>query len=230
MSGKLFIVGTPIGNLGDITLRALETLKSVDMIACENRDRHLKLLNHFEIKKKLLEYSPANEVNSAKGIVKLLLEGKNIALVSDAGMPGISDPGMILVDSAYQNEIEVVVIPGVSALSALISMSGYRADAVLFLGFLSKKEGKIKKELRLYTDFEGIIVIYVSQYQIKKLLEMINIIYGNVEIIIGREITKVNEEWIKGKVLEIIEKGFEEKGEFSLGIIKNNSKKLQNDL
>ena len=131
MSGILYVVSTPIGNFGDITKRALEILESVDIIACENRDRHIKLLNHYNIKKRLIEYSPANEKNSSRGIVKLLLEGKNIALVSDAGAPGLSDPGAILVEEARRNSVKIVPAPGVSALTTCFQWRDFRLKGPL---------------------------------------------------------------------------------------------------
>ncbi len=216
MNGTLYVVATPIGNLGDITLRALETLKAVDMIACENPVHSLKLLNHFGIKKRLLEYSPANEANSAKGIVSLMKDGKNIALVSDSGTPCVSDPGTRLTRLAGEEGITVVPIPGPSALTALISASGFPADRAVFLGFLSKKEGKAMKELAVFREIECVIAVYVSSHQLKKILGCVNNIFGNVEIIIGREMTKVNEELIRGRADELPERQITEKGEFAI--------------
>lgn len=225
-AGKLYVVGTPIGNLSDITPRAKETLASVDTIACENRDRHVRLLNHLGIKKHLIEYSPANEKNSAKGIVKLLLEGKNIALVSDAGMPGVSDPGRYVVEEARNNGVTVIPIPGVSALTTLLAVSGFSSSRVVFLGFLSKSPGKIAKELRLYKDLDAVLVLFVSSYQLKKLLEGLNKVFGNVEIVIGREMTKLNEEYLRGTVEGFLGNLPEDRGEFTLAVrqtVKTNS-------
>lgn len=216
MAGKLYIVATPIGNLNDITLRAIETLKDVDIVACENKERHLKLLSHFDIQKRLFEYSPANEENVAKGIVKEIIAGKNVALVSDAGTPLISDPGKKLITLARKNNIQIIPIPGVSALSTILSISNFPAKSVIFLGFLPKREGKITKELEKFKDIEVTIVLFSSSFQIKKILILINKIFGNVEIIIGREMTKQNEEFIIGNIENIINKGFNEKGEFTL--------------
>ncbi len=216
MPGKLYIVATPIGNLNDITLRGLETLRNVDIIACENVERHLKLLSHFKIKKRLFEYSPKSEEASAKGIVKEILGGKNVALVSDAGTPLISDPGRKLISLSREQNIEIIPIPGVSALSTIISISGFPSKNVIFLGFLPKSEGKIKKEFTKFINIEATIVFFSSPYQIKKVLPIINKIFGNVEIIIGREMTKENEEFIAGNLEEIIEIGFKEKGEFTV--------------
>lgn len=222
-AGTLYVVATPIGNLEDITPRALETLKSVDVIACENRNRHVKLLNRYEIKNRTIEYSPSNEVNSAKGIVKMLEEGKNIALVSDAGTPGLSDPGRVLLEFAHNAGIKVVPIPGVSALTALISVSGFSSKRLVFLGFLPKKDGKATKEISIFKDIECVIVLFCSQYRIKKLLNIVNNVFGNSDIIIGREITKINEELLRGTAAELLQTNFTEKGEFCLAI--NNKKK-----
>lgn len=229
--GKLYIVGTPIGNLSDMTQRALDTLGSVDTIACENRDRHIKLLNHYGIKKHLIEYSPANEKNSSKGIVKLLLEGRSIALVSDAGMPGVSDPGRYVVEEARKNGVAVVPIPGVSALTTLLSVSGFSAARVVFLGFLSKSPGKINRELRLYREMDAVLVIFVSTWQLKKVLEGINNILGNVEIIIGREMTKMNEEFLANTAEGFLMNLPEEKGEFTLAVRVNSlpEKQIETD-
>lgn len=216
MNGILYVVSTPIGNLGDITLRALEILKNVDGIACENRDRHIKLLNRYSIKNRLLEYSPANEKNSSKGIVKLLLEGKNIALVSDAGVPGLSDPGYVLLEEARKNFIKIVPVPGVSALTTLLSVSGMPFKKLIFLGFLPKSLSRIEKELGQYRSFNGGIVFFANQRHVKKILDLINKIFDNVEIIIGREMTKMNEEFVRDKITEIIKAGIEERGEFTI--------------
>ncbi len=220
MPGTLYVVGTPIGNLSDITLRALETLRAVDIIACENRNHHLKLLNHFEIKKRIIEVSPANEKNSAAGIVKLLQEGNDIALVSDAGTPGLSDPGGLVVDSVRLAGLPVIPIPGPSALASLFSVAGMPGKRILFLGFLSKKSGKLEKELTAWkdTDTDMTIILYVSPYQVKKVLESINKTLGNVEILVGREMTKAHEEYLRGPVEAILQHDFPEKGEFSLAV------------
>ncbi len=219
MPGTLYIVSTPIGNLGDITDRALRTLKSVDIIACENSKRHLKLLSHFEIRKKVIEYSPKNEEHSANGILKLLLEGKNVALVSDAGTPIISDPGKKLLSILKEKKIKIVPIPGVSALTTLLSVCSFSTKNIVFLGFLPKTEGKIKKELMKFINIEATIVLFSSPYQVKKILNIINKIYGNVEIIIGREMTKENEEFIEGHLEDVLNKGFNELGEFTIAFL-----------
>lgn len=226
MSGTLYVVATPIGNLGDISARAIETLKSVDAIAAENPRHHLKLLNHLEMKKRILECSPANEKNSAPGIVKLLEQGQNIALVSDAGVPLLSDPGRMIVDTAISAGIEVIPVPGPSALTALLSVSGFSSNPFIFLGFLPKKEGKASKMLKQFCEIPSTIVLFCSHYHLKKTLQMIYHIFENAEIIIGREMTKLNEEYLRGSVSELLEAEITPKGEFTIAV--NNFKKVRN--
>ncbi len=223
MSGTLFVVATPIGNLADITLRALEVLKAADVIACENRERHLKLLNHYGIHKRLIEYSPANERNSANGIVKLLQSGQSVALVTDAGVPGVSDPGRFAVEEARKNGMAVVPVPGPSALTTLLSVCGFSGGTVVFAGFLSKSEGKIRKELYKYKELDCTLVLYVSSHQIRKVLGQIQQIFGNAEILMGREMTKANEEFRTGTAERLLEGPLEERGEFTLAV-RNNLK------
>lgn len=167
--GTLYVVATPIGNLEDLSVRALETLKKVDKIACEHPDRHRKLLTHFGIHKQVLQMSAANEENSARGIVELLLRGENIALVSDAGTPGISDPGKHVVELARKNTIPIIPIPGPSALTAILSVLGESPKDVVFAGFLPKTLGKIQKILKTYEPLEITFVAFVSSFQIKKI-------------------------------------------------------------
>lgn len=230
MKGTLFVVATPIGNLEDITYRAVRTLQEVDYIACENKDRHLKLLRHLEIKTPALEYSPANERNSAKGLLKLLCEGKSVALVSDAGVPAISDPGRILVAEAAAAGIEIVPIPGASALTTIASVSGFHTDRIVFLGFLSKKPGKIAKELNLLKAMDCCIVVFCSHFQFKKVMETAYKNLGNVEIIIGREMTKINEEYIRTTAEKALEMEITEKGEFTIAFNYIYSKKKGDEI
>ncbi len=218
--GKLYVVATPIGNLEDISLRALETLKQVDRIACEHPDRHRKLLSHFGIHKPLLQVSAANETNSARGIAQLLLQGETIALVSDAGTPGISDPGKGVVEAARQAGVPVIPIPGPSALTAVLSVLGESPKDVVFVGFLPKTPGKIAKILRLYQELEITFVCFVSSFQIKKFLHTLNEQWGNVEILIGREITKLHESWISGRINDILETVLPAEGEWTVAVKK----------
>lgn len=218
MSGTLTIVATPIGNLGDITYRAVQALSEADLVACENPLHTLKLMNHLGLKKRLLEYSPANEENSAKGLVKLLQDGKNIALVTDAGVPGLSDPGKSLVTCAVEAGIRIVPIPGASALTTLVSVLEKTPKRLVFLGFLSKSGAKIGRELEIFREIDCTLICFVSSHQIKKFLETVHKILGNVDVLIGREMTKANEEFLRGTVRDILGYGFEERGEFTVAL------------
>ncbi|MCP4296953.1 MAG: 16S rRNA (cytidine(1402)-2'-O)-methyltransferase, partial [Proteobacteria bacterium] len=187
--GDLYIVATPIGNLNDITYRAVETLKNVDIIACEDTRQSRKLLNHYGISKHLISCRARNEVNSSSGIVKLLEEGKDIAYVSDAGTPGISDPGSILVRAARDAGFEIIPIPGASAQTALASIGGFKGKSVLFEGFLAQKSGKRKRRLRELLDREEAFVIYESPYRIEKLMKELSDAEPERLLIVGREMT-----------------------------------------
>lgn len=204
----LYVVATPIGNLSDITLRALEVLKNSDVILCEDTRQTIKLLNHYEIKgKKLISFYAQNEKEKIDKVIKELKSGKNISLVSDSGTPCISDPGYHLIEACYENEIDVFSIPGPSALISAISISGFSADKFLFYGFLPRKDGKIKKILLSLKGIDSLVVFYESPYRVKNTLNLIREIYGDdIEIFLVREMTKKFEEKFKGKVVEILEK------------------------
>lgn len=191
--GTLYIVSTPIGNLEDITLRALNILKSVDIIACEDTRHSLKLLNHYEIKNRLISYHSHNEKNSSSGIVKLLKDGKNVALISDGGTPLISDPGYSVVGECRMEGITVTAIPGATALIPLLCMSGFRTDSFFFAGFLSCKGGKRRKDLEAYKSIEASLIFYESPHRIEKFVADIAAIYPDKQICIGKEISKINE-------------------------------------
>lgn len=194
----LYIVSTPIGNLSDITLRALEILKNVDIIACEDTRHSLKLLNHYNIKKKLISYHSYNEKISSIGIIKLLKEGKSIALITDSGTPCISDPGSFLVNNCLEEGVYVIAIPGPSAFLSLLVSSGFRSDKFFFHGFLSPKKGRQIKQLSEMSKIEATHIIYESPYRILKLLENINTIFPEKNLCIGKELTKINEKVIRG--------------------------------
>lgn len=219
MTGQLFVVGTPIGNLNDMTFRAVDTLKKVSVIACENIAHTKTLLNHFEIQpKKLIQCSAANERNSAKGIIKILSEGYDVALVSDAGMPGISDPGSLLVHFVTQSGFVVIPIPGVSALTTLVSVAGLNADNIVFTGFLSKKEGKILKTFRMHGKKNTAFVIFVSCHRIKKFFETLKSFGFDADIVLGKELTKKYELIFRGSIDDclLLFEEKEAKGEFSV--------------
>lgn len=215
----LYLVATPIGNLQDITLRALETLKSVDVIACEDT-RHTKtLLDHYQIEKRLIATHAHNESASSSGIIELLASGLDVAFVSDAGTPAISDPGSLLVNRVREAGFRVVPIPGVSAITTLISVSGCREKSFLFEGFLSPKGGRRRTRLTQLLSYTTPIVLYESPFRILKLLEDLASLAPGIHVVVGREMTKLYEEFIEGSVEEVLEtltKRPSLKGEFAL--------------
>ena len=201
----LYIVGTPIGNLSDITYRALETFKTVDVIACEDTRHTLQLLNHFEIKKPLISCRAQNEQTAAQKIVHLLDEGQNVAYASDAGTPGISDPGAVLVDVARAAGHTIVPIPGACAFVSLASVAGSGGKSLLFEGFLSPKPGRRRSRLRELMATGFAFVLYESPFRIVKLLADIADIQCERRIVVGRELTKLHEEIVEGTAAEVIE-------------------------
>jgi 16S rRNA (cytidine1402-2'-O)-methyltransferase len=212
MAGKLYIVSTPIGNLGDITFRALETLKTVDLIACEDTRHTLNLLNHFEFKKPLISYHQHSKAPKVEKIIEELLAGKDIAVVTDAGTPGVSDPGEVLIRAAINEGIEIILIPGVSAAITALSVSGLNTDEFIFFGFLPHKKGRQTK-LKEIAQLNRTIILYESPYRIKKLLAELLEFVGDREVAVCREMTKKFEEITRGKISEISDK-IKEKGEF----------------
>lgn len=217
--GVLFIVATPIGNLGDITLRALEVFKEADYIACEDTRHTRGLLTHYRISKPLLSCRAVNEADSSEKIVKLLDQGCKVAYASDAGTPAISDPGAVLVKAARDAGHQIIPVPGASAFGAMMSIAGSYDKTVVFEGFLSPKAGKRKKRLKELFDFGAAFVLYESPYRIVKLLTDIAEIDGIREVVVGRELTKLHEELVKGSAEEV-RQDFENrasiKGEFSV--------------
>jgi 16S rRNA (cytidine1402-2'-O)-methyltransferase len=173
MTGKLFVVATPIGNLKDITFRAVETLKSVALIACEDTRHTKKLLSHYSINTPTTSYFEYNKVQKGEHLLRLLKEGKDIALVSDSGTPGISDPGFNIIRLAIENSILVTIIPGPSAVIAGIVLSGMPTDSFVFEGFLSQKPGKRRNELKILSQEKRTIVIYESPHRILKTLKVL---------------------------------------------------------
>jgi 16S rRNA (cytidine1402-2'-O)-methyltransferase len=213
--GKIFIVSTPIGNLGDITYRAVETLKSVDLIICEDTRVTKILLDHYEISKPLLVINAHNETRMLEKILEKIETGTNCALVSDAGTPCISDPGARLVNRLIAENINVIGIPGVSAGIMALSISGLPTDSFIFEGFLPQKKGRQKKLMSLSSE-DRTIVLYESTYRIKRLLEELNQYIPDREIVVARELTKKFEETWRGRASQILN-GFETKitkGEF----------------
>ncbi len=222
MSGRLFIVATPIGNLEDLSFRALQTLKSVDTIVCEDSRRTRILLNHYQIKKPLIPLHKFNEAATTPRLIQKLSGGQNLALVSDAGMPLLADPGHRLVQSCIQANIGVEVIPGPSAVTAALAISGLPTNIVLFLGYPPKKGGKrlklmeeIKKTMGL---LKPTVVLYEAPHRLLKTLEAINQTFGNIPIVVVRELTKIHEEIRREDITSALEhfRQTKPKGEFTL--------------
>lgn len=205
MAGKLYLIPTPIGNLKDITLRALEVLKHVDIIACEDTRQSLKLLNHFGIKKTLISYHMHNENGKSDDILNKLEEGKNIALISDAGTPGISDPGAILVRRCIEANIEFEVLPGATAITTAVVYSGLSTDKFIFVGFLSRDNKERREVLEGLISRSETIVFYEAPHRIRATLSYIYENFGNRKIAICRELTKLHETIIRGSLEECIE-------------------------
>lgn len=230
MNGKLYLVATPIGNLEDITLRALRILREVDLIAAEDTRHTLGLLNHFEISKPLISYYKQNEKSKSEILIKKLLEGQNVAIVSDAGTPGISDPGEEIVKVAIENGIEIIPIPGACAFVNALIASGLSSKEFSFIGFLSaiKKEKKEKLEEIKYET--RTLILYEAPHKLKTTLEAIYEILGDRKIVLARELTKIHEEFIRDNVSNILERIDEIKGEFVILIEGNSESKKDLEL
>lgn len=201
--GKIFVVATPIGNLSDITLRAIETLKQVDFIVCEDTRVTKILLDHYSISKPFVVANAQNESRKISEIIEKIKSGLSCALVTDAGTPAISDPGVRFINNAITNEIEVIGIPGANAAILALSISGLPTDSFVFEGFLPQKKGRQKKLLELSKE-ERTIVLYESTYRIKKLIEELNEYLPNRQIAVCRELTKKFEETWRGTAGEIL--------------------------
>lgn len=218
MLGTLFIVSTPIGNLEDITLRAIETLKKVDLIAAEDTRHTRILLDRYQIKTPTTSYFEYNKVKKTDYLLKILKEGRSVALVSDAGTPGISDPGYKVIRECIDNGISITPIPGPSGLIAALTASGKPTDKFSFEGFLSNKSARRKNQLEKLKNEERTAVLYESPHRILKLLGDILEVYGDVEIVLARELTKKFEEIKREKPSMLINhfKSTPPKGEFTV--------------
>lgn len=226
---KLYLVATPIGNFEDITFRAINTLKMVDIIYCEDTRTSLKLLNHYDISAPLHSYHLFNENEISTKIINNISEGKNVAIISDAGMPVISDPGWVAVNEAIKNDIEVVIIPGVSAgITALVG-SGLNSYQYYFAGFFNSKKAKREKELEKLVKKEETIVFYESPHRIEETLRIIDKLYKDRQIVIARELTKKHEEYLRGTAKEMLEAVETIKGELVV-LISGNKEKEDKDL
>ena len=220
----LYIIGTPIGNLGDLSFRAAEILKKSDLVACEDTRQTLKLLNHLGISVKMLSCRAQNEESGSRKIITLLDEGKTVAYTTDAGTPGLSDPGALLARKAAEAGHEVIPIPGPSAFAALVSVCGAQDKSVVFEGFLSPKPGRRKKRLKELLDTGFGFILYESPFRILKLFEDLADLDNTRYACVGREMTKLHEEYLRGSVAEIgeiLQKKAEKseiRGEFSVFI------------
>lgn len=206
MVGTLFIVATPIGNLEDITQRALRVLREVDLIACEDTRHTRKLLNHFGITTPTISYHEHNEQERAEQLCESLESGKNVALVSDAGTPLISDPGFRIVNAAADREISVVPIPGVSAVTTALCASGIPTDQFLFAGFLPARSGPRRAKLNQLREIPATLIFYEAPHRIRATLKDALEELGNREAVIARELTKLHEEFARGSLSQLIQR------------------------
>jgi len=219
-SGRLYLVPTPIGNLGDMTPRAVEVLGQVDLIACEDTRHSGRLLAHFGIAQKKISYFEHNEFKRVPQIISELKEGRNVAVISDGGAPGLSDPAYRLVKAAIEEDIEVTPLPGATAVIPALTGSGLPTDRFLFEGFLPVKPGKRRRRLEELKDFPHTLIIYESVHRIIKTLADIGVIFGDRPVCVAREITKIHEEFIRGTAAEVSEflTKNKQKGEFVIVI------------
>ncbi|MFZ5365621.1 MAG: 16S rRNA (cytidine(1402)-2'-O)-methyltransferase [Patescibacteria group bacterium] len=216
--GNLYIVATPIGNLKDITFRAVEILKEVNLIVCEDTRQTKKLLDHYQIKKPLLSFHQHSSDQKISDLMNRIKGGASIAYVSDAGTPNVSDPGGKLVEAAFKEGIKAIPIPGPSALTALVSVSGFKMDEFCFLGFIPHKKGRQKTYLKI-KESKTPIVFYESSHRIKKTLKDLSELVPDREMIVGRELTKMFETLYRGEVTylnSIFEKEDKVKGELAV--------------
>ncbi len=231
MNGKLYLVATPIGNLEDITLRAINVLKNVDLIAAEDTRHTLKLLNHLEISKPMISCHRHNENEKSNKIIEKLKEGKNIAIVSDAGTPGISDPGEEVVKEAIKENIQIIPIPGACAAINALIVSGIDTNEFYFLGFLPLNKKLRKEKLNEIKNINKTIILYEAPHKILNTINDLENILENRQVVFAREITKIHEEFIRGTIKEIKEKIENPKGEFVIIIEGNkNVENIENKL
>ena len=227
---SLYIVSTPIGNLEDITLRAIEVLKKSDIILCEDTRHSLKLFNHLKLKKKLISYHKFNEKKKITSIIEHIKQGKILTLISDAGTPMLSDPGRILINECINNKIKIIPIPGVSSITSAMSVSGFD-DKFLFFGFLPKKEKELEKTLTLLSKIVYSIILFVPAQKINFYLKKLRNYFSGRNLMIAREMTKIHETFYRTSIDNF--KGFESniKGELTIVIseIKSHGKIFNKD-
>lgn len=202
--GSLYLIPTPIGNLDDISKRAIETLEMVDIILCEDTRHSSRLLNHLGINKKLYSYYEHNEKTRAKEAVEWLKQGHDIGLITDAGMPSVSDPGYIIVDLVHKNELKVYAIPGANAALTALVLSGFDSSRFQFIGFLPRQNSKKREELLDTINYNGLTIIYESPNRLLQTLKMMEEIFPDRSIFIAREMTKLYEEHFRGSVVDAV--------------------------
>ncbi len=219
----LYIVSTPIGNLDDITIRAIETLKNSDIILCEDTRHSLKLLNHFKIKKKLISYHKFNEKKKLEKIIEYLNEGKILSLISDAGTPSISDPGRLLIETCIKKNIRIIPIPGVSSITASMSISGF-SDQFIFYGFLPKTEKELEKILSSLSQYSFSQVFFIPAIKINFYLKRFKQFFSGRKLLVAKEITKLHETFYRGEIDKIDMFKTTVKGELTVVISEKNIK------
>ena len=224
----LYVVSTPIGNLSDITLRALNVLNGSDVILCEDTRISKKLLHNYKIEKKTIPYHKFNEKKVLENIIDILKDGKIVSVISDAGTPTISDPGKILINRCIKENIVITPIPGPSAVTTALSISGF-SDQFYFHGFLSDKENSIKKEFKMLDKLQCSIIFFISAQKLAKRLNLFNEFFNEREILICRELTKIHESLYRGKVSDIKNIKLISKGEFTI-VISEKKEVAINDL
>ena len=228
MNGKIYLVATPIGNLEDMTFRAIKVLKDVDVIAAEDTRHTLKLLNYYEISKPLISYHRHNEDIKTDFLIQKVLNGENIAIVTDAGTPGISDPGEEIVKEAIKNNIDIIPIPGACALINALIASGLNTKQFTFYGFLPLNKKLRKKSFEKIKKENKTIIIYEAPHKINKTLNDILENIGDINCVIAKELTKIHEEFFRGKISEIINILNEPKGEYIILLDLNKEDEEEN--
>ena len=230
IKNKLYLVPTPIGNLEDITLRAIETLKNSDFILCEDTRVSKKLIEKYNIKSKLIINHKFNEKKNVSKIIRLIKGGSSVSIISDAGTPNISDPGKLLINECIDNNIDVIPLPGPSSVATAVSVSGF-SEKFFFYGFFPEKKKIIENDLKMLSDLDSSIVFFVSPKKFLKIIPYLKKNFSNRNMLICREMSKFYEEYIRTSVKELDKLSFEIKGEFTIVIseqkfVKNNSQNL----
>ena len=230
IKNKLYLVPTPIGNLEDITLRAIETLKNSDFILCEDTRVSKKLIEKYNIKSKLIINHKFNEKKNVSKIIRLIKGGSSVSIISDAGTPNISDPGKLLINECIDNNIDVIPLPGPSSVATAVSVSGF-SEKFFFYGFFPEKKKIIENDLKMLSDLDSSIVFFVSPKKFLKIIPYLKKNFSNRNMLICREMSKFYEEYIRTSIKELDKLSFEIKGEFTIVIseqkfVKNNSQNL----